>query len=479
MSGAVTNPVGRAGSEAVSGTGNGAPDLAARRAVEALRSGVPSRTVVAALGLGQPEVEDRFAGLLEAAGRAGESGGGLLLGGGFGAGKSHALEHLGALASREGFVVSRVVVSKETPLYDTAKLVRAAVETAVAPTADGWRFPGTAVGEALAGLDTDSPAYAMLLRLAASPAAGLDERFGLTLTLAGRLDSEALGYLREEVGEALRRFWSGEPLRSPDLRRWLREAGEPKPVLSAVPLRELARQRLSFLPRLFQAAGWAGWVLLVDEVELIGRYSLLQRGRSYAALAELLALPRVDRGLPFVPVLAVTDDFEAAVLTGKDDRTVVPGRMRGKERPDWDAMAADAVLGMGALTRDLVLLIPPDDDELDRSYAALRTLHGQAFGWVPPDVPGLERLQGTRMRQHVRAWINEWDLVRLDPTYTPATVAGTLATSYEEDPELEEPAGPTGGAPETGSAGLGQTSSPGTHPVRSPDGPPPPAPPLP
>lgn len=458
---------------------SGTADLVARRAVEALRSGVPSRTAVAALGLGQPEVEDRFAGLLEAAGRPGESGGGLLLGGGFGAGKSHALEHLGALASREGFVVSRVVISKETPLHDTAKVVRAAVETAVAPTGDGWRFPGTAVGEALAGLDTDSPAYATLLRLAAAPAAGLDERFGLTVALAGRLDSEALGYLREEIGEALRGFWSGEPLRSPDLRRWLREAGEPKPVLSAVPLRELARQRLSFLPRLFQAAGWAGWVLLVDEVELIGRSSLLQRGRSYAALAELLALPQADRGLPFVPVLAVTDDFEAAILTGKDDRTLVPARMRGKERPDWDAMAADAVLGMAALTRDLVLLAPPDDDDLDGAYAALRTLHGHAFGWSPPDVPGLERLQGTRMRQHVRAWINEWDLMRLDPTYTPATVAGTLPTSYEEDPELDEPATPTGTTRESSRAGLGQTRSSGTHPMRTSDGPPASATPLP
>ena len=39
--------------------------VARRRAVEALRSGVPSRDAVAALGSGQPEAEDRFAALLE------------------------------------------------------------------------------------------------------------------------------------------------------------------------------------------------------------------------------------------------------------------------------------------------------------------------------------------------------------------------------------------------------------------------------
>ena len=39
--------------------------VARRRAVEALRSGVPSRDAVAALGSGQPEAEDRFTALLE------------------------------------------------------------------------------------------------------------------------------------------------------------------------------------------------------------------------------------------------------------------------------------------------------------------------------------------------------------------------------------------------------------------------------
>ena len=37
------------------------------------------------------------------------------------------------------------------------------------------------------------------------------------------------------------------------------------------------------------AAGYSGWVLLVDEVELVGRYSFgPQRARSYAELARLM-----------------------------------------------------------------------------------------------------------------------------------------------------------------------------------------------
>jgi hypothetical protein len=56
-------------------------------------------------------------------------------------------------------------------------------------------------------------------------------------------------------------------------------------------------------------------------------------------------------------------------------------------------------------------------------------------------VPGLERLGATRMRQYVRAWINEWDLVRLDPDFRPESVAVDIASDYNEDPALEEGSG--------------------------------------
>ena len=52
---------------------------------------------------------------------------------------------------------------------------------------------------------------------------------------------------------------------------------------------------------------------------------------------------------------------------------------------------------------------------------------------------GLERLGATRMRQYVRAWINEWDLIRLDPAFRPETEAVEIASDYREDSALEDP----------------------------------------
>jgi hypothetical protein len=409
--------------------------VARRRAVEALRSGVPSWDAVSVLGSGQPEAEDRFTALCDrvmAPGGARRDPGGMLLGGGFGGGKSHLLTHFGHLAMSAQFVVSTVVISKETPLHDPAKTFRAAIAAAVDPS----RAHGV-LADAAAMLDPDTPRYLEFSRWVNSPASGLDERFAATLLCHERLrGGEVPG--SDETADALVRFWGGEPTRISDLRRTLKSVGAAglfsfSPVLA----RDLARQRFRFVARLLRAAGHAGWVILFDEVELIGRYSLLQRGRSYAELARWLSMEHADPGLPLIPVFAMTDDFETAVLTGKNDVDVIPGKLRAKDSPEWDETATLAETGMRHIEQDMLLLEPPDDDDLNHAYAALKRLHGDAFGWDPPDVQGLERLGATRMRQYVRAWINEWDLVRLDPEFRPQTVAADIASNYAEDASLE------------------------------------------
>jgi P-loop Domain of unknown function (DUF2791) len=401
--------------------------LSARRAVEALRSGVPSRDAVAALGSGQSDIEDRFIQLLDTTGTVRSTGRrGLLLGGGFGSGKSHLLEHLAHLALDRGFAVSRVVVSKETPLHDPAKVLRAAVESAITH--------GGAVGavaEAAAGLDPGSAGYAELLRWA-SGSASVDDRFALTLSLLPRAQAGD-----DEFAEAIIRFWSGDRLGVAELRRQARWAGTGRPVLATVSVQELAVQRFRFLARLFVAAGYQGWLLLFDEVELIGRYSLLQRAKSYAQLAGWLQPDPDDPASPLAVVLAMTDDFDAAVLTAKNDRELVPAKVRAKQLPQWDEVASGAEVGMRLIERDMQRLRSPDPEELDQAYQRLKALHSEAFGWDACDVIGLERLGATRMRQYVRAWINEWDLTRLDPAFHPNTEVVPVTSIYTEQPELD------------------------------------------
>lgn len=400
------------------------PTVAARRAIEALRAGVPSRDAVAVTGSGQVAIEDRFASLREAA--AAGSPAGLVLGGGFGAGKSHLLEHLAGLALQAGFTVSKVVISKETPLYDTTKVFAAAAESAV--MAD---HPRPAIVEASTALDPDGRGYAELLRWATSASSGINERFAATLALFAQVRDRDAAFANTIV-----RFWSGDPIATPELRRRLKEIGDARPSLPPVAKQELGWQRLRFAAKLLAAAGSAGWVIFFDEVELIGRYSLLQRAKSYAEIARWVRGEHGGPGVPIAAVLAMTDDFEAAVITGRNDRELMPEKLHAKQTPEATALAAAAVQGMRIIDREMQPLTPPDDAELARAYALLKDLHGQVFGWLPPDVSGLERLGATRMRQYVRTWINEWDLLRLDPSHRPETEIVDISPDYREDPDL-------------------------------------------
>ena len=405
-----------------------------RRALEALRAGVPNRDAVAALGSLQTAVEDRFTELLDATPSRSQTDppGGMLIGGGFGSGKSHVLEHLAHRALDAGFVVSKVVVSKETALHDPAKVFAAAIADARVPGKTG-----SAIDEIAVGLRTDSPEYAELYRWVHRDDAPVDNRFAASLFLYEYARGDA------EFADRIVRFWAGDPLPLADLRRRLKEAGAAATYkLAAAKERDLAVQRFRFVSRLITAAGHQGWVVLLDEVELIGRYSLLQRAKSYAEVARWVRGDRDDPGAPLCAVLTTVDDFEAQVLVGKNDVELIPKRLRAKGTAEQDLLASLAETGMKIIERDQIRLQPPDRDELDRTYAKLKEIHAAAFGWEPPDVEGLERLPSNRMRQYVRAWINEWDLRRLDPSYQPEMAATQVVVDFTEDAELEgEPEG--------------------------------------
>ena len=320
-----------------------------------------------------------------------------------------------------------MVISKETPLHDPAKVFAAAADSALM---GGW--PRPAILEAAARIDLDGRPFAELLRWTNSTGSGLNERFAATLALFAQVRERDQAF-----ADTIVRFWSGDPIATPELRRRLKEIGELRPSLPPITVKELGGQRLRFAAKLLAAAGSAAWVILFDEVELIGRYSLLQRAKSYAELARWVHGDHGGPGLPIVAVLAMTDDFEAAVISGRNDRELIPEKLRAKQTPEATALAAAATRGMRVIDREMQLLTPPDDAELAQAYARLKQLHGEAFGWVPPDVAGLERLGATRMRQYVRTWINEWDLLRLDPSYQPQTEVVDVSAGYGEDPDLE------------------------------------------
>ena len=406
--------------------------LACRRAVEALRNGVPNREAVEMLGCSQPKAENAFAELLAKAldTRAPpDTALGMLVSGGFGSGKSHLLAHLERRALSEGFVCSKVAVSKETPLYDLGKVFKSAVESARMPDRQG-----RLIEELGLAMNWKSDASASFFRWVDGAASRglLSQIFPASL-----LVYERAGDL--ELNGKIESFWAGDRIRVMDVKDGLRKIGQAKSYAFRAPkMAELPPQRLRFTIELIKGAGYKGWIVLLDEIELVGSYSLLQRGRSYAELARWLGQAVNDFFPGLIAVGAVTDDFASAIISpdGKQDRDYVAPKLAGGKYAD---VASRAETGMRLLETMCIPLNAPTEDSVNATVGKMREIYSEAYGWTAPPLAGRAGGVGSyaQMRYKVRAPINEWDLLRLVPGSRPDTIVEGFRTTYEEDSDLE------------------------------------------
>lgn len=410
------------------------PDIAARVAIEALRNGVPNHEVVARLGCNQPKAEERFWQMLDNAKNAplhSADTRGMLVSGGFGVGKTHLLNHFERIALSENFVCSRVPISKETPLYDMGKVFISAMENGRVPGRSG-RF----VEELGLKIDPGSEGYESLVAWVDKAV----ENDSVSMIFPASLSVYAETYDRK-LNSEIESFWAGQRLLLPNLRRGLKEIGKNQHFRFRAPrISELPPQRLRFVTQLVQSVGFKGWVVLLDEIELIGSYSILQRARSYAEIAAWMGVSPGTSIPGLVVVGAVTDDFASSVISPdgqKKDRDYV--RPRLENSPRYCDLALRAEHGMDELERNCIGLDPPDENDIRNTMNILRLLYQEAYDWQPP---ALEQTVGgagfqARIRYKVRSAINEWDLRRLCPGYQPDIEFSETVLSYEEDSSLE------------------------------------------
>jgi hypothetical protein len=405
--------------------------LSSRRALEALRNGVPNREAVKILGCNQPEAEGRFEDMLiQAADRDNVPDGalGMLISGDFGSGKSHLLTHLEQQALSQGFVCSKVAISKETPLYDLGKVLKSAV--------DNGRMPnraGRLIEELGQALKPHSPEYADFFKWANDTESnGLSQMFPASLLVHER--SRDL-----ELNSEIEYFWAGDRIKVSRVKDGLRQIGQFQSYSFRAPkAAELPPQRLRFVIEVIKAAGYKGWVVLLDEIELVGSYSLLQRGRSYAELARWLGEAVDEPYSGLATVGTVTDDFASAIISpdgNKKDRDYVAPKLEAR----YANIVARAETGMRLLEREVIPLKQPTDTEVRETAEKLRQIYSTAYGWNAPPLQGETGGAGyqNRMRYKVRASINEWDLLRLYPDSSPEIEGSEFRHEYEENADLE------------------------------------------
>ena len=384
--------------------------LDARRAVESLRNGVPNRYAVRLLGCNQPGVEERFEALLGALESESQPDhvNGMFVSGGFGTGKSHFLIHLEEAALELGFVCSKVSISKETPLFDLDKVFKSAVFHARVPGRRGLLIENLDLPEKL---DT----------------AGFENFYGWTATktfrgqLNGIFQAGLELFVSSETSAGLKSrleaFWGGDKLAPTQVKRGLRQIGRGQAGAFRAPrIADLPPQRLRFLVRMITGAGYRGWLVLLDELELIERYTPLQRGRAYAELTRWFGAGSSSSNFGLVVVGAVSDDFVYTTISPrgmKKDADNLPPKLAAK--PRYEGMVPDVETGMELLQKHCFPLEAPSVKEVQTVMKRLRQLYATAYDWQPPDATRESHAVGeqSKMRYRIRAAINDWDLERL------------------------------------------------------------------
>jgi hypothetical protein len=230
-------------------------------------------------------------------------------------------------------------------------------------------------------------------------------------------------------------FLAGGKLPAPALRQALAQIGARHRFdLGRTTDSVLTWQRERFAPLLFRAAGFAGWCVLIDEVELIGRYAPVQRARAYVELARWLGLDAASPNPGTYVAAAITDDFASQVISARQDDTKLLDRLRSKATPSDANLALAAIRAIEAASS----LRPPTEADLHRHAETLRRGYSLAYGWDAPPAEVGERRANRTMRHHIRGWIAQWDILRLQGRSVVLEHA-QLQSNYTESETLSEP----------------------------------------
>lgn len=376
-----------------------------RLIIESLRTGVPNPAVVAAMGSNQASLLATCATLLDSTRKLEPRGSnGLVFFGDFGAGKSHALQALAEDARSKGFIVSEGAVSRNLQLGDSRQLLSLLLNQTTSKMHPEDALP-LAIADFLANESLHEGFSAWAVREHSS--GRLSEHFRL---IAGNL--RRIQYGSPEF-ELLIDFLHGQGAR-PEVKQMTGKS--PTGTLS---MAERPWQTVRFLARLFKDAGYAGWLVLLDELELIrivGVSPTIGRGKSYVGLAHWMGLGNSKTTDGLAVVGCMTRGYvEQQILSGpdsQDELRVIPDKLRGSASPELAPLAKKALeFLVHEATKREQELIQPSDAFLRELQRRLKSIYEAAFDCAASDLP-VVKAQFEAIRVQIRRWIAQWDLER-------------------------------------------------------------------
>ena len=393
-------------------------DMEARHIVEALRSGIPSRAVGQYFSEARPRIMKEISDRLDAVCDQGRSGG-MVISGKYGEGKTHLLNTVFNLAHSNNMVVSYLSLSKETPMDKLYLIYQKVLQNTYLPKR---RQPGFMYE--LEKISANSPIANEMLLYAAKQLE-TDKLYYLFRSYLNTEDSDEKFLLQSDLeGD----FIANAPLK----KIYRRIFGQPVKYNVNFTKTKHCRDYFSFMSYLFTQMGYHGWVILLDETELIGRLGKKARLNAYRNMADFLLSDRCPERT--FSLFALSSSYVEDAIEGKHEHENLEAVYPEEPEP------ARTILN---LLEGAPQLLPLTKEEIHEVLRKIQEFHGRAYNWTP--ALSIETLEeaiqsgGYLLRTRIRAAIEFLDQLYQYGKAGRTTINELGKESFTEDvPSLEE-----------------------------------------
>ena len=333
-------------------------DIEARHIIEALRSGIPSRAVGQYFSEARPKIMKEISGRLDMVCDSHRSSG-MVICGKYGEGKTHLLNTVFNLAHSNNMVVSWLSLSKETPMDKLYLVYQKLIGNTYLPKRQQPGFM-----HELEKISANSPIANEMLLYAAKHLE-TDKLYYLFRSYLNTEDSDEKFLLQADMeGD----FVANAPLK----KIYRRIFGQPVKYNVNFTKTRHCGDYFSFMSRLFTQMGYHGWVILIDETELMGRLGKKARLNAYRNMARFL-LPEFCPENTF-SIFALSASYVEDVIEGKHEYENLSAVYPEEQEP------ARTVLDI--LSRAPQLL-PLTRLEIQEVLYKIQDFHGKAYEWTP------------------------------------------------------------------------------------------------
>ena len=396
-------------------------DFEARRVIEALRAGVPSRAVGQYFSSARQDILSLVSKKLGSARESGVSAG-MVITGKYGEGKTHLLNTVFNMAQGANMAVSLASLGKETPLDKPWLVYQKLLQNTYLPNR---MQPGFL--DALSNVTPNSP---------------IAEE--MTAYTATRLESDKLFYLFRsylhtddpDEKHMLLSDLEGDFIGNNALKQiYKRIFSEKCAFKNTFSKTKHAGDYFSMLSHLLLQLGCSGWAILFDETELTGRLGKKARLRAYRNMAGFL-FPGDGLQSAF-SLFTVTDSYAEEVIEGKREHENLAASDFKAEDAEAARRALDAI-------ESAIQLKPLTKGEISLIIEKLIDFYKRAYGWGPdinmPELYAATDNRGYLLRTRIRAVVECLDQLYQYSQVGDIRIDDLGQMRYEEDvPELPMP----------------------------------------